>query len=127
MQYRRSVQGRIFLTELETSARSENKRMTNHNTPQLSRMGLPVHCATFHGLSRLNTRAVSCCVFCSALNVLWFPTLVLPVHTLARCEGNVGVKTLITATSSGTYRRIIRYEFTQVSGENTAFIFWAEE
>jgi hypothetical protein len=58
MQYRRSVQGRMVLTELETSARTESKRMTNHNTPQLSRMGLPVHCATFHGLSRLNTRAV---------------------------------------------------------------------
>jgi hypothetical protein len=58
MQYRRSVQGRMILTELETSARTESKRMTNHNTPQLSRMGLPVHCATFSGLSRLNTRAV---------------------------------------------------------------------
>jgi hypothetical protein len=58
MQYRRSVQGGILLTELETSARTESKRMTNHNTPKLSRMGLPVHCATFPGLSRLNTRAV---------------------------------------------------------------------
>jgi hypothetical protein len=58
MQYRRSVQGRMLLTELETPARTESKRMTNHNTPQLSRMGLPVHCATFHGLSPLNTRAV---------------------------------------------------------------------
>jgi hypothetical protein len=33
MQYRRSVQGRMPLTELETSARTESKRMTNHNTP----------------------------------------------------------------------------------------------
>jgi hypothetical protein len=58
MQYRRSVQGRILLTELETSARTESKRMTNHNTPQLSRMGLPVHCAAVPGVPRLNTRAV---------------------------------------------------------------------
>jgi hypothetical protein len=58
MQYRRSVQGRMLLNELETSARTESKRMTNHNTPQLSRMGLLVHCATVPGLSRLNTRAV---------------------------------------------------------------------
>jgi hypothetical protein len=49
---------RMLLTELETSARTESKRMTNHNTPQLSRMGLPVPCATVPGLSRLNTRAV---------------------------------------------------------------------
>jgi hypothetical protein len=53
-----AVQGRMLLTELETSARTESKRMTNHNTPQLTRMGLPVHCANFPGLSRLNTRAV---------------------------------------------------------------------
>jgi hypothetical protein len=46
-----------FITELETSARSESKRMTNHNTPQLSRMDLANHCAAFPGLSRLNTRA----------------------------------------------------------------------
>jgi hypothetical protein len=58
MQYRRSVQGRMLLTELETSVRTESKRITNHNTPQLSRMGLSVHCATVPGLSRLNTRAV---------------------------------------------------------------------
>jgi hypothetical protein len=32
--------------------------MTNHNTPQLSRMDLANHCADFPGLSRLNTRAV---------------------------------------------------------------------
>jgi hypothetical protein len=50
--------GRMLLTELETSARNESKRMTNHNTPQLSRMGLLVHCAIFPGLSRLNTGAV---------------------------------------------------------------------
>jgi hypothetical protein len=75
MQYRRSVQGRMLLTELETSARTEKKRMTNHNTPQLSRMGLPVHCTTFPGLSRLNTRAVilKVCIvlldlFCSSLS-----------------------------------------------------------
>jgi hypothetical protein len=61
MQYRRSVQGRMLLTELETSALTESKRMTNHNTPQLSRMGLPVHCAAVPGLSRLNTRAVQPC------------------------------------------------------------------
>jgi hypothetical protein len=51
-----AVQGRI--TEAETSARSESKRMTNHNTPQLSRMDPANHCAAFPGLSRLNTRAV---------------------------------------------------------------------
>jgi hypothetical protein len=33
VEYRRSVQGRMLLTELETSARTESKRMTNHNTP----------------------------------------------------------------------------------------------
>jgi hypothetical protein len=32
--------------------------MTNQNTPQLSRMDLPNHCAAFPGLSRQNTRAV---------------------------------------------------------------------
>jgi hypothetical protein len=48
----------MLLTELETPALTESKRMTNRNTPQLSRMGLPVHCATFHGLSRLNTTTV---------------------------------------------------------------------
>jgi hypothetical protein len=58
MQYRRSVQGRMLLTELETSACTESKRMTKHNNPQLSRMGLPVHCATVPGLSLLNTRVV---------------------------------------------------------------------
>jgi hypothetical protein len=55
MQYRRS---QAFITELETSARTENKRMTNHNTPQLSRMDLANHCAASSGLSLLNTRAV---------------------------------------------------------------------
>jgi hypothetical protein len=49
-----SVQGRMLLTELETSARTENKRMTNHNTPELSRMDLPIHCAAFPELSHLN-------------------------------------------------------------------------
>jgi hypothetical protein len=48
----------MLLTELETSVRTESKRMTNHNTPELSRMGLPVHYATVPGLSRLNARAV---------------------------------------------------------------------
>jgi hypothetical protein len=48
----------LLITEVETSARSESKRMTNHNTPQLSRMNLANHCAAFLGLSRLNTRAV---------------------------------------------------------------------
>jgi hypothetical protein len=55
MQYRRS---QAFITELETSARSESKRMTNHNNPQLSQMDLANHCAAFAGLSLLNTRAV---------------------------------------------------------------------
>jgi hypothetical protein len=49
----------MLITELKTSARSESKRMTNHNTPQLSRMDLAKHCAAFPGLSRLNTRAVT--------------------------------------------------------------------
>jgi hypothetical protein len=47
-----------FITELETSARPERKRMTNDNTPQLSGMDLANHCAAFPGLSLLNTRAV---------------------------------------------------------------------
>jgi hypothetical protein len=47
-----------FITELETSARSESKRMTNHSTPQLSRMDLANHCAAFPGLSLLNIRAI---------------------------------------------------------------------
>jgi hypothetical protein len=42
----------------ETSARTESKRMTNGNTPQLSRMDLANHCAAFPGLSLLITRAV---------------------------------------------------------------------
>jgi hypothetical protein len=32
--------------------------MTKHNTPQLSPMDLPIHCAIFLGLSRLSTIAV---------------------------------------------------------------------
>jgi hypothetical protein len=48
-----------FLTELETSAFAESKRITNHNTPQLSRMDLTNHCAAFPGLSLLNIRAVA--------------------------------------------------------------------
>jgi hypothetical protein len=47
-----------FITEVGTSARSESKRMTNHNTSQLSGMDSANHCAAFPGLSRLNTRAV---------------------------------------------------------------------
>jgi hypothetical protein len=42
----------------EMSARIESKRMTYHNTPQLSRMDLANHCAVSLGLSLLNTRAV---------------------------------------------------------------------
>jgi hypothetical protein len=53
-----TVQGRLLLLLLETSALTENKRMTNHNTPQLSRMDLPNHCAAIPGLSPLSTRAV---------------------------------------------------------------------
>ncbi|XP_023707737.1 methyltransferase-like protein 25 isoform X2 [Cryptotermes secundus] len=48
----------MLLTELETSACTENKRMTIHDTPQFSRMDLPIHCAAFTGLSLLNTRGV---------------------------------------------------------------------
>jgi hypothetical protein len=55
MHYRRS---QAFIIELETSARTESKRMTNHNTPQLSRIDLANHCAAFLGLSLLNVRAV---------------------------------------------------------------------
>jgi hypothetical protein len=47
-----------FITELETSARTESKRMTNHNTPQLSRMDQANHCAVFPALSLLITRTV---------------------------------------------------------------------
>jgi hypothetical protein len=54
-----STRKNAFITELETSARTESKRMTNHNTPQLSRMDLANHCATFPGLSLLNTRAAN--------------------------------------------------------------------
>jgi hypothetical protein len=55
MQYRRP---QAFITELQTSAPTESKRMTNHNTPQPLRMDLANHCAAFPGLSLLNTRAV---------------------------------------------------------------------
>jgi hypothetical protein len=47
-----------LITELETSARTERKRMTNHNTLQLSRMDLANQCAAFPGLSLLNTLVV---------------------------------------------------------------------
>jgi hypothetical protein len=80
MQYRRSVQRRMRLTELETSAHTESKRMTNHNTPQLSRMGLPVHCTTFPGLSRLNTRAVLCASLSVVILETWTGHLSLPIY-----------------------------------------------
>jgi hypothetical protein len=53
MQYKEEC----FISELETSARTESKRMTNHNTPQLSRTDLANHCAAFPGLSLVNTGA----------------------------------------------------------------------
>jgi hypothetical protein len=53
-----STRRNAFITELETSACTESKRMTNHNTPQLSRMDLSNHCTAFPGLSLLNIRAV---------------------------------------------------------------------
>jgi hypothetical protein len=53
-----STRKNAFITELETSARTESKRMINHNTPQLSRMDLANHCAAFPELSRLNTRVL---------------------------------------------------------------------
>jgi hypothetical protein len=55
MQYRRS---QAFVTELETSTRTQSKRMTNHNTPQLSGMDSANHCAVFPGLSALSTTTV---------------------------------------------------------------------
>jgi hypothetical protein len=48
----------MLLSELNTSARTENKGMTNRNTPQLSQMDLPIHCAAIPELSLLNTRAL---------------------------------------------------------------------
>jgi hypothetical protein len=53
-----STRKNAFITELKTSAGTESKGMTNHNTPQLSRMNLANHCAALPGLSLLNTRAV---------------------------------------------------------------------
>jgi hypothetical protein len=38
--------------------RLQSGQMTNHMTPQLSRMDLPIHCATFCGLSLVNTWTV---------------------------------------------------------------------
>jgi hypothetical protein len=68
-----------FITELETPARSESKRMTNHNTPQLSRMDLANRCAAFPGLSLLNTRAVisslmvfNNCIYTASSQILEF-------------------------------------------------------
>jgi hypothetical protein len=46
------------MTELETSARPEGKRMANHNTPQLSGMDSANHCAAFPGLSVLSTTTI---------------------------------------------------------------------
>jgi hypothetical protein len=46
------------MTELETSGRPERKRMTNHNTPQLSGMDSANHCAAFPGLSALSTTTI---------------------------------------------------------------------
>jgi hypothetical protein len=40
-----------FIIELEASARTKSKRMTIHNTPQLSRMDLTNNCAAFPGVS----------------------------------------------------------------------------
>jgi hypothetical protein len=47
-----------FITELETSARTESKRLTNHNTPQLSGMDSANHCAAFPALSALSTTTI---------------------------------------------------------------------
>jgi hypothetical protein len=46
------------MTELETSTRIERKRMTNHNTPQLSGMDSANHCAASPGLSALSTTTI---------------------------------------------------------------------
>jgi hypothetical protein len=40
------------------SARIEGKRMTCHNTPQLSGMDSANHCAAFPGLSALSTTTI---------------------------------------------------------------------
>jgi hypothetical protein len=53
-----STRKNAFITELDTSARTESKRMSNHNIPQLLQMDLVNHCATFPGLLLLNTRPV---------------------------------------------------------------------
>jgi hypothetical protein len=65
----------MLLTELETSARTENKRMTNRITPQLSRMDLPIHCAAFPELSLLNTPAMEESGVFRALSVASLPLL----------------------------------------------------
>jgi hypothetical protein len=49
------------MTELETSARPERKRMTNHNTPQLLGMDSANHCAAFPGLSAQSTTTIRTC------------------------------------------------------------------
>jgi hypothetical protein len=46
------------MTELETSARPERKRMTNHNTLQLSGMDSANHCAAFPGLLALSATTI---------------------------------------------------------------------
>jgi hypothetical protein len=59
----RLVVGRApMLTSVE--ARTDSKRITTHNTPQLSRVDLANHCAAFPGPSLLNTRAVPVEVHC---------------------------------------------------------------
>jgi hypothetical protein len=45
--------------DVEMSARPGKKRMTNHNTPQLSGMDSANHCAAFPGLSALSTTTIS--------------------------------------------------------------------
>jgi hypothetical protein len=62
-----------FITELETSARTESKRMTNHNAPHLSRMDMANHCAAFPGLSPLNTRAVQSAFLLKPLMMVGLP------------------------------------------------------
>jgi hypothetical protein len=48
-----------MLTRMERlSTRIESKRMTYHNTPQLSGMDSANHCAAFPGLSALSTTTI---------------------------------------------------------------------
>jgi hypothetical protein len=57
-----STSKNAVMTELETSARPERKRMTNHNTPQLSGMDSANLCAAFPGLSALSTTTIRCLI-----------------------------------------------------------------